>query len=226
MLKIKEIRKNKKLTQKQVADELGVKVSTFSGYETGHSKPDIEKLQKLSEIFEVSIDELFNGEFENEVRTSFELPIKKEGTPYFDVDFHKNVIRIETKTKVLKTKIIPRIIIDDLKTFVSDRSGFIFEPQNTDWNSTKETNRRDYYTKKFSDFRKKNNIDKDFKLYHFRHTFITWIYLELRKTLSKENSIKELSLITGHDSKAIHSYIQVNDIELPKDYSGLLKRDY
>ena len=140
-----------------------------------------------------------------------------------DIDFKNNVIRVETKTKALKTKIIPSIIADELKRFVSGKKGFVFEPVNADWNKTKESNRRDYYTKKFAKFREQNNIDKEFKLYHFRHTFITKIYLELRKTLSKEDTIKELSLITGHTSKAIYSYIQVNDIELPKDYSNFLK---
>lgn len=42
----------------------------------------------------------------------------------------------------------------------------------------------------------------------------------------KEDTIKKLSLITGHESKAIFNYIQVNDIELPEDYSELLKRQH
>lgn len=140
-----------------------------------------------------------------------------------DIDFENNVIRIETKTKALKTKIIPSIILKELISFTKGRKGFIFEPKNSDWNSTSESNRRDYYTKKFAKFRKANNIDNEFKLYSFRHTFVTKIYLELRKTLSKEDTVKQLSLITGHDSKAIYSYIQVNDVELPDDYSYLVK---
>jgi len=140
-----------------------------------------------------------------------------------DIDFDKNIIQIDTKTKALKTKIIPSILVDRLKEFVKDKSGFIFEPSNADWNNTTEINRRGFYTKQFGKFRKKNNIETQFTLYHFRHTFITKIYLELRKTLSKEDTVRTLSLITGHTSKAIYGYIQVNDVELPDDYSKLLK---
>ena len=140
-----------------------------------------------------------------------------------DIDFEKNVIRIETKTKAQKTKIIPSILLDKLKDFVKGKEGYIFKPLNTDWNETTEINRRGFYSKEFLKFRKKNNIDPEFTLYHFRYTFITKIYLELRKTLSKSETVTKLSLITGHTSKAIYGYIQVNDIELPDDYSKLLK---
>ncbi len=140
-----------------------------------------------------------------------------------DIDFDRNIISVETKTKAKKTKIIPNMLIDDLKEFVKGRKGYLFEPKMSDWDNVTETNRRDFYSKKFAKFRKKHNIDSKFKLYNFRHTFITKIYLELRKELSKEDSVKKLSLITGHESKAIYNYIQVNDIELPEDYSKHLK---
>jgi len=83
--------------------------------------------------------------------------------------------------------------------------------------------KRNYYTKRFLKFKKANGIDGDLKLYSFRHTFITKVYMELRKEFSKEDTIKKLSLITGHDSNAIYNYIQTNDIELPDDYSAMLK---
>lgn len=140
-----------------------------------------------------------------------------------NIDLTKNIIYTETKTKNRKIKIIPKLILSELKKFLKGKTGFIFEPDNADWTLTQETNRRGYYTKKFARFREKNNIDKGFKMYNFRHTFITEIYIELRKSNSKEDTIKILSLITGHESKAILNYIQVNDIELPEDYSDLIK---
>lgn len=110
------------------------------------------------------------------------------------------------------------IIYDDLKLFVDAKKGRLF-----DFKATSDIDKRNYITKRFRLFREKYNIDSDLKLYSFRHTFITRLYLELRKNLSKEETIKELSLIIGHTSKAIFAYIQTNDIELPEDYSKLLK---
>lgn len=55
-------RKEKKLTQKKLADKLYVSEKTVSKWETGHGVPDTNSLQKLCEILNVSINELLNGE--------------------------------------------------------------------------------------------------------------------------------------------------------------------
>ena len=56
--KIKLYRENKKMTQGEVAEILGVKAATISKYEAGTLEPNIESLKKLAELFEVSVDEL------------------------------------------------------------------------------------------------------------------------------------------------------------------------
>ena len=56
--KIKKYREEKKMTQVEVAEVLGVKPATISKYESGILEPNIESLKKLSEIFGVLVDEL------------------------------------------------------------------------------------------------------------------------------------------------------------------------
>ena len=56
--KIKLYRERKKMTQVQIAEILGVKPATVSKYESGTLEPNIESLKKLSELFEVTVDEL------------------------------------------------------------------------------------------------------------------------------------------------------------------------
>ena len=58
---LKNIRKEKNLTQKQVALKLGVVESCYANWEQGRTEPSIEMLRKLGEIFNVYIDELING---------------------------------------------------------------------------------------------------------------------------------------------------------------------
>lgn len=58
--KIKSYRESKNMTQNEIADILGVKSATVSKYESGTLEPNIEALKKLSELFEVTIDELLN----------------------------------------------------------------------------------------------------------------------------------------------------------------------
>lgn len=59
---IKKLRKQKKWSQKQLADKLNIHQTAVSQWETGRSYPDVEIAIKLSEIFNVSIDYLIKGE--------------------------------------------------------------------------------------------------------------------------------------------------------------------
>jgi transcriptional regulator with XRE-family HTH domain len=56
--KIKDFRKAKQITQEELAKMFGVDRSTVGKWESDSSKPDIEVLMKLSEIFDVSTDYL------------------------------------------------------------------------------------------------------------------------------------------------------------------------
>ena len=55
-------RKKRKLTQARLAEKLYVSEKTISKWENANGVPDTNSLLKLSEIFEISINELLNGE--------------------------------------------------------------------------------------------------------------------------------------------------------------------
>lgn len=58
---IKKLRKEKALTQDDLANILGVGKTTISSYETGNSEPNNENLVKIAETLNVSIDYLLKG---------------------------------------------------------------------------------------------------------------------------------------------------------------------
>lgn len=58
---IKNLRTDKGYTQAQLASKLNISDRTVSKYECGRGIPDIDILLKLSEIFDVSINEILNG---------------------------------------------------------------------------------------------------------------------------------------------------------------------
>lgn len=58
---IKELRKNKKLTQMQLADALGVSKTSVASWETGLFSPEGENLDKLVHFFNVSADYLLGN---------------------------------------------------------------------------------------------------------------------------------------------------------------------
>lgn len=56
--KIKRCRKNQKMTQQQFGDQLHVSRKTVSGWENDRSFPDISTLIKISDLFNISLDDL------------------------------------------------------------------------------------------------------------------------------------------------------------------------
>ena len=60
--KIKKARLEKKLTQEQIAELLGVSRQTISNWENEKSYPDIISVIKMSECYDVSLDYLLKGE--------------------------------------------------------------------------------------------------------------------------------------------------------------------
>lgn len=58
MEQLRSLRKEQNWKQKDVADMLGIHVTTYTKYETGASEPNHEMLLKLANIFNVSIDYL------------------------------------------------------------------------------------------------------------------------------------------------------------------------
>lgn len=55
---LKQLRKAKNLTQKELADEIGTTRSRISMYELGEREPDFESLEMLADFFNVDTDYL------------------------------------------------------------------------------------------------------------------------------------------------------------------------
>ena len=58
--KIKQLRKDRKLTQTQLADQLDKSLRTIQKYESGEIIPNIDVINLLAKIFNVSIQDLFD----------------------------------------------------------------------------------------------------------------------------------------------------------------------
>lgn len=58
--RIRELRKDKKMTQEQLGEILNVSKASISGYENETREPDSKSLVKIAEYFNVSLDYLLN----------------------------------------------------------------------------------------------------------------------------------------------------------------------
>lgn len=59
------LRKQKNITQNDLADQLDVQRTMISAYEDGRSEPKLATLQKLADILEVGVEELLDHDIEN-----------------------------------------------------------------------------------------------------------------------------------------------------------------
>ena len=95
---IRECRKNKNLTQKQLADKLYVEPKTISKWETGKGLPDVSIMKNLCNELGISLSELFKGDY-----------IKEESN---DLLIEKLIIDELKKEKIQnKKKLIGEILI-------------------------------------------------------------------------------------------------------------------
>ena len=59
---IAKLRKEKNMTQEQLAEKMGVSINAVSKWERGLSFPDVSLYKKLCKELDINIEELINGE--------------------------------------------------------------------------------------------------------------------------------------------------------------------
>ena len=96
---IKYLRNKNKLSQQELADKLSVPRSSLSDYERGHTQVSIENLIKLSDIFDVTIDELLKSNLSHrdlEIIRNRDLRVLAISV---DADNNSNIELVETKAE-------------------------------------------------------------------------------------------------------------------------------
>ncbi|MFC0604590.1 tyrosine-type recombinase/integrase [Winogradskyella pulchriflava] len=143
-----------------------------------------------------------------------------------DIDIPDKKLYVVAKNQPVKIKIIPEILLKEipsLKDFDPNHPLFSKDSLGQEW-SVKESSRKDYYTKQFKAVKDNFNLNSDYGLYSFRHTYIAKMYKKLARESSPHKAKSDLMLITGHTSMSgLENYLRSIDAQLPKDYSNLLK---
>ncbi len=96
-LRIRELRMESDLLQKDIAIKLGLSTSGYGYYETGRRSPDNEMIKKLSELFEVSSDYLLGiSEDKNNLTRStnnnFKNTFSTKGLSKVDIEIIQAII--------------------------------------------------------------------------------------------------------------------------------------
>ena len=115
-----ELRKQKGLSQEELASRIDVSRQTISKWEIGDTIPDMDKLIALGEVFEISLDELVKGD----------TPESDKASEFTNV--LENKVLTENNKKKAKTGIIIAavalgiaLVIDVISFIICYSLGFI-----------------------------------------------------------------------------------------------------
>lgn len=100
-------RKQKNMTQEELAEKMSVTAQAISKWECDTSYPDITVIQTLSRVLGVSVTELLDG---------IQAPAQIKDAPQEIID--RRIVRIEVQTK--ETKIITRFPVPAMKKAIEN----------------------------------------------------------------------------------------------------------
>ena len=129
-MRIRELRKQAKLSQEMMAEKIGVSRQAITKWETGLGVPDIENLVAIADLFKLSLDELMGRDIEHETLakdylyesvTEYDIDGKKD----FDISFlGANKLKLYAyegeKVKVILLSDTISDIQNELKTKIDD----------------------------------------------------------------------------------------------------------
>lgn len=115
--KIVELRKKDGMTQQQLAEKLFVTPQAVSRWENGETEPDTNTLIKISEIFNVSLDELISGKKEEQKEK--EVILIKEYTDTKKIPFVMVAQKNGQTSSVLYSDFAVNNEVDLKKTIIS-----------------------------------------------------------------------------------------------------------
>ena len=109
---LKELRKEKGITQEQFAEHLGTSGRTISRWETGSNMPDISLLVEIAEFFDVSIPEIINGERKSENMNKEVKEVAETLSEYATTEKEKMIKDIRTYSIMGTVALIIYFILD------------------------------------------------------------------------------------------------------------------
>ena len=125
---LKELRKEKGLTQEQLAEQFNVSRRSVSRWETGNNMPDLSMLITLAEYYEVDVKEIIDGKRKSEnMNEEMKKQWKAKNADYFrELLFKKMSTEIQMAQQFVAQKMLERSMsINDMAMGkqASDHSG-------------------------------------------------------------------------------------------------------
>lgn len=95
--KLKEVRVNRGIKQKELAEYLNIKINTYSQYENGVRKPSADVISKLSKFYGILSDELLSESDDKEKYIDDFYVLRELSSSYFSLALEINLKFVEFK---------------------------------------------------------------------------------------------------------------------------------
>ena len=104
--RLREARKVANLTQKEVAEQIGIATTTYSGYVRGQSDPDVNTLGRLMQVLNVDANYLYQDSFQAALTEG-----DKDATRQFESSANKKML-----TRIIED--MPDELVDELVAYL------------------------------------------------------------------------------------------------------------
>jgi len=212
---IAKLRKEKSMTQEQLAEKMGVSINAVSKWERGLSFPDVSLYKKLCKELDITIEELINGEKDNSEEAK-----------------EKAIISTIKENEIIK-KNFKKMLILFFAIFVITFSIFIYYNKNLKVNLVSDS---DFLYDEVISFIKRKEFDEnpdsnynDFNVFYSYHGFgiekkhsykyvYMWVYQQSYYIESEEYGAGlAISSSNSMPVKAIFKDNKLQDIIYPKE---------
>ena len=212
---IAKCRKDKNMTQEQLAEKMGVSINAVSKWERGLSFPDVSLYKKLCKELEINIEELINGEKDNSDEA-------KEKAIIFTINETNKIKKNSKKLLIIISAVFLIIVLAfiyfniKLKVDLVNDSDFLYDEvinfiREKDFKGNPDSKYKDFnvfYSYHGFGIEKKNN---------YKYVYM-WIY-EQSYYIEPENYGGGLAISSGSSIpvKAIFKDNKLQDVIYPKD---------
>ena len=140
--RIKSLRKNKKITQKEMAEKLGINYSTYSNYENNNRIPSIDVLYNIADTLGVKINDLVDTSISVQMNIS-EKPSSQAESIFNNLDQLRRIITENVRVYELandNSKLVIELINKLLEDIIESIDFFSFILGNNDFETLSNTN--------------------------------------------------------------------------------------
>lgn len=99
--KLKQLRKEHKMTQEEVADYLHVIRQTYSHYETGRISPSYKSLVSLANLYQIPVSTFVEYISSEDCKQSSEDPIKLNSDEWLFINYYRQLDDYKCQYKIV-----------------------------------------------------------------------------------------------------------------------------